>query len=34
MVVGLLKEFRGDYDIEIIFNLYDEKTAEVYKQYI
>lgn len=34
MVIKLLKEFCCNYDVEIIFNLYDEKTAGIYKQYI
>lgn len=34
MVIELLKEFCGNYDVEIIFNLYDKKTAEIYRQYI
>ena len=34
MVMSLLKEFCQNNDVEIIFNLYDDETKEIYEQYI
>lgn len=35
MVIELLKEFcNQNKDVSIIFNLYDEETADIYRQYI
>lgn len=34
MVIKLINEFCKNNDIKIVFNLYDEETAEIYKKYL
>lgn len=34
MIIKLLEDFCNNNEVEIIFNLYDEKTKKIYEQYI